>query len=189
MSLVFILVITLVTLISSELKLTDLRKQKVMADCNARMGLMVAMGELQKHLGPDTRLSSTAAILDEDPATEEIEGVAHPHWTGVWKRQAAATLSPRDIGSSSLAPKEGEPPPDVMFDSEYDEHPANEIAWLVSGNEGKNMGGKHRFNWLHNVDEDDATYRSRISQDNDGDQYPDYYHPALPFNQNGPDET
>ena len=188
MSLVFILVITLITLISSELKLTDLRKQKVMADCNARMGLMVAIGELQRHLGPDTRLSSTAAILDEDPATEEIEGVAHPHWTGVWKRQAAATLSPRDIGSTSLAPKVGDPPPDVMFDSEYDDHPANEVAWLVSGNEGKNMGGRRRFNWLHDEDEDDATYHSRISQDNDGDQNPDYYHPALPFPQNGANE-
>ena len=75
-----------------------------------------------------------------------------------------------------------------MFDSEYDDHPANEVAWLVSGNEGKNMGGRRRFNWLHDEDEDDATYHSRISQDNDGDQNPDYYHPALPFPQNGANE-
>ena len=29
------------------------------------MGMMVAIGELQKHLGPDTRVSATADILDE----------------------------------------------------------------------------------------------------------------------------
>ena len=65
MSLVFLLVVSLVSLVSTDLNLSELRKQKVLAQANARMGMMVALGEIQKHLGPDTRISATADILDE----------------------------------------------------------------------------------------------------------------------------
>ena len=65
MSLVFLLVVTLITYVGAELRLTDFRKQKIVAESNARMGLMVAIGELQKHLGPDTRVTATADLLDE----------------------------------------------------------------------------------------------------------------------------
>ena len=63
MSLVFLLVVTLITYVGAELRLTELRKQKVLAAGNARMGLMVAIGELQKHAGLDTRLTGTASYL------------------------------------------------------------------------------------------------------------------------------
>jgi len=52
------------------------------ARANARLGLMVAMGELQREMGPDQRVSASAEILDLDPTTLEIEGVEHPHWLG-----------------------------------------------------------------------------------------------------------
>jgi hypothetical protein len=44
---------------------------------NARLALMIAIGELQKQMGPDQRISASSAILDETPVT-------HPHWVGVW---------------------------------------------------------------------------------------------------------
>ncbi len=192
MSLVFLLVITLVTFVGTELRLSELRKQKVLADVNARMGLMVAIGELQKHAGLDTRITGTAGLLDYDPTQREIattleyEDVANPYWTGVWKRQAAAPLTPKNLESYSLGPpkvdKNGnllEPPPDLMYDSSFDEHPANEVAWLVSGNEGRNLGGKRRHDWLHDEDETDVEYRNRIHEDLDGDGHPDYFHPAF----------
>ena len=50
------------------------------ARANARMGLMIAMGELQREMGPDQRVSATAEILDRNPETLEIDGVEHPHW-------------------------------------------------------------------------------------------------------------
>ena len=65
LSLVFLLVISLVNLVGIDLSLADTRKEKVLAQAHARMGMMVAIGELQKHLGPDTRVSATADILDE----------------------------------------------------------------------------------------------------------------------------
>ena len=65
LSLVFLLVISLVNLVGIDLSLGDARKERVLAQAHARMGMMVAIGELQKHLGSDTRVSATADILDE----------------------------------------------------------------------------------------------------------------------------
>jgi hypothetical protein len=41
------------------------------------MALMVAIGELQKQMGPDQRISANSAILDASK-------VNHAHWLGVW---------------------------------------------------------------------------------------------------------
>ena len=99
---------------STDLNLTELRKQKVLAQANAKMGMMVAIGELQKHLGPDTRVTATADILDEriqiaadfyslsqdyEERMETPEWIdlnensefdqlpfGQRNWTGVWKR-------------------------------------------------------------------------------------------------------
>ena len=65
LSLVFLLVISLVNLVGIDLTLGDARKERVLAQAHARMGMMVAIGELQKHLGPDTRVSANADLLDE----------------------------------------------------------------------------------------------------------------------------
>jgi hypothetical protein len=54
------------------------------ARANARLALMLAIGELQKELGPDQRISARAGILDASPASDEVEGVANPHYLGVW---------------------------------------------------------------------------------------------------------
>jgi len=50
------------------------------AQANARMALMLAIGELQKEMGPDMRVSAKAAIFDQNPETEAIDGVSQPHW-------------------------------------------------------------------------------------------------------------
>jgi len=54
------------------------------AQANARLALMLAIGDLQKALGPDQRISARAEILDNNPATTNVVGVAHPHYLGVW---------------------------------------------------------------------------------------------------------
>jgi hypothetical protein len=46
---------------------------------------MIAIGELQKHAGPDQRISARAEILDSNTATPEADGVGQPYWTGIWK--------------------------------------------------------------------------------------------------------
>ena len=50
------------------------------ARANARMALMLALGELQQEMGPDMRVSAEAAVFDRNPDTAAIEGVAQPHW-------------------------------------------------------------------------------------------------------------
>ena len=65
LSLVFLLVISLVNLVSTDLSLVEARKDKVLAQAHARMGMKIAIGEIQKHLGPDMRISATADLLDE----------------------------------------------------------------------------------------------------------------------------
>lgn len=47
------------------------------ARANARMALMIAIGELQKQIGPDQRISANSTILDEST-------VQHSNWLGVW---------------------------------------------------------------------------------------------------------
>ena len=50
------------------------------ARANARLALMLALGELQKEMGPDMRVSAEAALFDQNKETDAIEGVAQPHW-------------------------------------------------------------------------------------------------------------
>lgn len=52
------------------------------AQANARMALIIAIGELQKQMGPDQRISANGNIL-ENPDTPVNES-RHRHWTGVW---------------------------------------------------------------------------------------------------------
>jgi hypothetical protein len=58
------------------------------AKANARMALMIALGELQSQLGPDQRISAPASILDSSQASATIDGVQNPGWLGVWNAQA-----------------------------------------------------------------------------------------------------
>ena len=64
-SFVFLLVITLITQIRSDLSFSDVRENQILAKASARMSMMIALGEIQKHLGPDTRISTTADIYDD----------------------------------------------------------------------------------------------------------------------------
>lgn len=49
------------------------------AQANARMALMIAIGELQKQMGPDQRISANGDILDADSSN-----VQNRQWLGVW---------------------------------------------------------------------------------------------------------
>ena len=73
MSLVFLLVLSLLSYVAVELRESEARKDYVLSRVHARFGLQVAIGELQEHAGPDQRLTALGSILDEDPYTEEPE--------------------------------------------------------------------------------------------------------------------
>jgi hypothetical protein len=88
------------------------------AQGNARLALMLALGELQRQAGPDTRATAAASILS-------TTGVIHPHWTGVWSTRAAAggPLLTRDDKAGGLS--------DTRSPAADREQLA--LGWLVSG--------------------------------------------------------
>ena len=89
-SFLFLLVLALISYIAVESRMSSSLKSYSLARAHAKLGLLVAIGELQQHAGPDQRVTATGAILDEDPYTPETDGVDQPHWTGVWKRDPSA---------------------------------------------------------------------------------------------------
>jgi len=70
------------------------------ARANARMALMLALGELQKHAGPDTRITAPSSIVDPDSpplvgAWKSWEGSEHDSagrpWTPDYESKKAAS--------------------------------------------------------------------------------------------------
>ena len=119
-----VIAVGLLSLSVSSLRSTSQSAAMAEARANARMALMLAIGDLQKNAGPDQRITAPGGILDEN--------AAHPHWIGVWDSwkagpESSATDEPSqhstiaDRGSSGLAPK---------YESARGAHFRR---WLVSG--------------------------------------------------------
>lgn len=77
MVLLVMVIVGMLTLSTSEARKSKLSKYKIEAQANARMALMVALGELQKSLGADQRVTVSSSVLDQNPETPEIDGLAH----------------------------------------------------------------------------------------------------------------
>jgi len=79
---VLLVMVALAMLSLSTIELRASRHSDVMAEAqaNARMALMIAIGELQQEMGPDQRISAEAAIFDTNEDTPEINGVNQSRW-------------------------------------------------------------------------------------------------------------
>jgi hypothetical protein len=79
---VLLVMIALAMLTLSTIELRASRNGQAMAEAqaNARLALMHAIGELQKEMGPDMRVSAKAAMFDQNANTEAIEGINQPNW-------------------------------------------------------------------------------------------------------------
>jgi hypothetical protein len=75
-----VLAIGLLSLSAVTLRTSSRNDAMTEARANAKIALMIAIGELQEEMGPDMRVSAKAAIFDQNPQTEAIEGVDQPHW-------------------------------------------------------------------------------------------------------------
>ena len=82
-SLLILIVLTMASLTTIETRAANQRAASEAARANAKMALMIAIGNLQKEMGPDGRISFSASLLDTDPETPEIDGVTHKNYLGV----------------------------------------------------------------------------------------------------------
>lgn len=112
MVLLSILAVGMLSLSGVTLRSSSQSSAMTEARANARMALMIAIGELQKQMGPDQRISGNAAILDSNADTSAIDGVTHPHWTGVWDSWV--------VGDPNVAPVNPNYP--NLNDSNYNSH-------------------------------------------------------------------
>lgn len=111
------------------------------ARANARLGLIIALGELQRSMGPDRRVSAPAGVLDKVPESAEIDGVKHPNWTAVWSTEWTDTKTPwlRDDNAGGLR--------DRRAGGKW-QAGDNVENYLVSGNEGGRKRGGSAGTWL-----------------------------------------
>ena len=101
MILLTVIAVGLLTLSSVSLRVSAQGNAMAVAKANARLALMLAIGELQKQAGPDQRITAPAGILDSTPATPEVDGVPQMNWLGVWDSWGAW------INSSYASPRGG----------------------------------------------------------------------------------
>jgi len=101
MVLLTIIALGLLQLSAITLRGSEQERQSSEARANAKVALMLAIGQLQKEMGPDQRISAPAGILDTDPTTSTMEGVANPRFTGVWAAADAVTVTNIDNRPSS----------------------------------------------------------------------------------------
>ena len=79
-----LLAVSMLSLSSLSLNNASVNKAQEQARSNARMALMMAIGELQESMGPDMRVSAPSSILDPIEDTVAAEGVAQTQWLGVY---------------------------------------------------------------------------------------------------------
>ena len=114
--LIALIALSMLGLSSIELRRSSQSVDQARARANARMALMLALGNLQKQLGPDQRVSAPASLEN---------GVAQPQWTGVWSTVTAdgSTLWRRDDANGGLS------------DGRNVNRLQSVRRWLVSGND------------------------------------------------------
>jgi hypothetical protein len=112
-----ILAVGLLSLSSVSLRASSGAHDTENARANARLALMLALGELQRHTGADTRVTARADVLDEN----------HPPVLGAWKSWEGTNHTP-------TGPMAGRP---VSPGNDYRAAKRSRfLAWLVSGSGG-----------------------------------------------------
>jgi len=111
MVLLALIALAMLSLSTISLREVSAEDAKVKAQNNARLGLMLALAELQASAGDDRRITADGSIIDES--------VASPHAVGVWESWSPGLAQ----NSQGNIPN---------YDQEKEER---FLRWLVSGNE------------------------------------------------------
>jgi hypothetical protein len=92
MAFVLLLLLSITTLVQVETKSAGAQLVQLEARMNAKLGAMIALGDLQRYTGPDQRITARSDIL-VDPSSTPLQGQGR--WTGVWSSKADL-LDPAD---------------------------------------------------------------------------------------------
>jgi len=130
MVLLTIVAVSLLSLSAVTLRATSQAAAQAEARANARMALIVAIGELQKQLGPDQRISANSAIIST--AT-----VPNSKWTGVWDSWIAGDLASAPVtdlypSAPNSAHQTIGSQADPRMRPNYQQKPRHFRAWLLS---------------------------------------------------------
>lgn len=153
MAFVLLLLLSLITFVQVESAQSEMSQDRQLARMNALVGLEVALGELQKTLGPDQRVSATADLAggtngarlangDAPNNDQTLEATPRPNglsavqagtrfWTGAWGNRDAALDAFGKTPSPHL------------------------LSWLVSGNASSfsmNTGASQDHGQIQSVD-------------------------------------
>ena len=85
MAFVLVLLLSITTLVRVETGVSQTQLEKLKSQQNALLGVYVAVGELQKSMGFDQRVTARADIFDSNPNTLAIETVQNPYWLAAFK--------------------------------------------------------------------------------------------------------
>ncbi len=134
MVLLVMIALAMLSLSTIESRDSNRSNDRAIAQQNARMALMIAIGQLQESLGPDQRVSATASIFDTDPTTLEIDGVNLPHTLGAW-----STLT--NNGNPIIYQTDDGYHMDrrSLGDASFEDHRRNVKTWLISGGDQANF--------------------------------------------------
>jgi len=84
MSFVLLLLLSVTAMTRVNVQASVIQMKSLSARENARLAVLIGLGDLQKYLGPDQRASARAEILS---------GSNNPYWTGVWDSRDNSRLA------------------------------------------------------------------------------------------------
>jgi hypothetical protein len=97
MILLTVIAVGLLSLSSISLRSSSVSNAQMVARANAKMAMLIAIGELQKQVGPDQRVTAEASILAKGSTS-----IAQPRWIGSWDSAGSNTDSPPTSGPKWL---------------------------------------------------------------------------------------
>jgi hypothetical protein len=120
MILLTVIAVGLLTLSGISLRSASQGEAMATARSNARLSMMLALGELQKSAGPDQRVTAAANL---------VNSVASPGITGVWESWKPSPDGSNDYESRKSTVRK----PDEVADGEF-------VTWLASGSRRRHQG-------------------------------------------------
>jgi hypothetical protein len=115
MGFIVLLMLSLTTFVRVSVSAAAINQERLQAETNAQLAVMVALGNLQKAAGPDQRVTAVADILDPQGYSGISSTPLASAWTGVWdSREARAdgflgwlVSAPDPVQSAQLNAVEG----------------------------------------------------------------------------------